>query len=402
MDEFSALARGAIAEDEDWERALQKVLEQACDIPADVAFLFASEAYAEHFSEMVRWVRKETGAATLVGCSGQGIIGSAQELEGVPALSLLTLALPRAKLHAVHFTQEMIEDCASPHTWHQQLGITPDEVNAWLIFADPFQMDAERLIDGLAEAYPGRPMLGGLASGDTAERRTFIFLNDDVFDEGGVGLAIGGAYTILPLVSQGCEPIGEPWTITKVRGNLIETISNRPAYDLLIETLQDLPAEMQRRARYNLLVGLAADEYRDSFPRGSFLIRPLVGVERERRGLAIGAFPKVGQTIQFQLRDAAAADRDLIELLEEARASLSANKPVAGVLCSCNGRGIGMFGTHDHDAGVVARQLGPLPLAGLFCNGEIGPIGMRPFLHGFTASLALVVRKSVAAIDPSR
>ena len=250
MDEFSALARGAIAEDEDWERALQKVLEQVCDIPADVAFLFASEAYAEHFSEMMRRVRKETGTAALVGCSGQGIIGSAQELEGVPALSLLTLALPGAKLHAVHFTQEMIENCGSPHAWHEQLGVTSDEVNGWLIFADPFQMDVEGLIDGLAEAYSGRPMLGGLASGDTVERRTFVFLDDDVFDEGGVGLAIGGAYTILPLVSQGCEPIGEPWTITKVRGNLIETISNRPAYDLLIETLHDLPTETQRRARY--------------------------------------------------------------------------------------------------------------------------------------------------------
>jgi len=393
MDEFNAVARGAIAQDEDWERALQKVLEQTRDIAADVVFVFASEAYAEHFPELIRRVRRETGALALVGCSGQGIIGCDRELEGVPALSLLTLNLPGVMLHAERFTQEMIEDCVSPHAWHEQLGISPDEVNAWLIFADPFQMDAERLIDGLAEAYPGRPMLGGLASGDTAERRTFIFLNDDVFDEGGVGLAIGGAYTILPLVSQGCEPIGEPWTITKVRGNLIETISNRPAYDLLIETLQGLPAEMQRRARYNLLVGLAADEYRDSFPRGSFLIRPLVGVERANRGLAIGAFPKVGQTIQFQLRDAAAADRDLVGLLEEAHTSLGENRPVAGVLCSCNGRGIGMFGMHDHDAGVVAQQLGPLPLAGLFCNGEIGPIGLRPFLHGFTASLALVVRR---------
>ncbi len=392
MDEFNAGARGAIAEDEDWGRALQEVLEQVCDITADVAFLFASETYAEHFSEIVRQVRSETGAATLVGCSGQGIIGSTRELEEMPALSLLTLALPGATLQAVRFTQEMIEDCASPHAWHEQLGVSPDEVNAWLIFTDPFQMDVERLIDGLAEAYPGRPMLGGLASGDTAERRTFVFLDDDVFDEGGVGLAIGGAYTILPLVSQGCEPIGEPWTITKVRGNLVETISNRPAYDLLIETLHDLPIEMQRRARYNLLVGLAADEYRDSFPRGSFLIRPLVGVERANRGLAIGAFPRVGQTIQFQLRDAAAADRDLIELLEEARTSLGENRPVAGVLCSCNGRGIGMFGTHDHDASAVAQQLGQLPLAGLFCNGEIGPIGARPYLHGFTASLALVVR----------
>src|SRR5260370_31144508 len=176
------------------------------------------------------------------------------------------------------------------------------------------------------------------------------------------------------------ELLGEPLTITKVRGKLIETISNRPAYDLLIETLQELPVEMQRRARYNLLVGLAANEYRDNFPRGSFLIRPLVGVEREKRGLAIGAFPKVGQTIQFQLRDAAAADRGLIELLEGARASLSANKPVAGVLCSCNGRGIGMFGTHDHDAGVVAPQLGPRPLAALLFNRDISETGVPPVL----------------------
>lgn len=393
MDELNAVARGAIAEARDWEVALEEVLAQTCDTSADVVLLFASELYAEYFPEMIRRVRSKMGASILIGCSAQGVIGSNRELEGAPALSLLTLALPGVVLRAVRFTQEMIEDCTSPDAWHEQLGISPDEVNAWLIFADPFQMDTESLIDGLAGAYPDRPMSGGLASGDVAERRTCVFLNDAVFNEGGVGLAIGGAYSILPLVSQGCEPIGEPWTITKVRGNLIETISNRPAYDLLVETLQDLPLHMQRRARYNLLVGLAADEYRDSFPRGSFLIRSLVGVERQSRGLAIGAFPRVGQTIQFQLRDATAADRDLVELLEQAYTSLGGSKPIAGVLCTCNGRGVGMFGTHDHDASAVAQQLGVFPLAGLFCSGEIGPIGVRPFLHGFTASLALVVKK---------
>jgi len=177
-----------------------------------------------------------------------------------------------------------------------------------------------------------------------------------------------------------------------VQGRLIETISNRPAYDLLIDTLQSLPSALQRRAQRNLLVGLAADEYRDSFARGSFLIRPLLGVEPESRGLVIGALPRVGQTIQFQLRDATAADRDLLELLDQARTSLGDARPIAAVLCSCNGRGVGLFGTPDHDAGAVAQKLGPLPLAGLFCNGEIGPIGKRPFLHGCTASLALLIR----------
>ena len=35
--------------------------------------------------------------------------------------------------------------------------------------------------------------------------------------------------------------------------------------------------------------------------------------------------------------------------------------------------------------------LGPLPVAGFFCNGEIGPVGEQNFLHGFTASIALVM-----------
>jgi small ligand-binding sensory domain FIST len=236
-------------------------------------------------------------------------------------------------------------------------------------------------------------MLGGLASFGPAERRTFVFLNGAVFDAGGVGLSIGGPYTIRPLVSQGCEPIGEPWMITGVQDNIIQTISNRPAYDLLVETLESLPEEVQARAQNNLMVGLAADEYRESFGRGSFLIRPLLGIDPASGAIAIGAYPRLGQTIQFQMRDPDAADLDLKELLEKTRADLGEQQPVAGILCSCNGRGIGMFGEPHHDARVVASTLGMLPLAGLFCNGEIGPIGSRTFLHGFTASLALFVKK---------
>ena len=55
---------------------------------------------------------------------------------------------------------------------------------------------------------------------------------------------------------------------------------------------------------------------------------------------------------------------------------------------TCNGRGRNLFGEPDHDAGVVAELLGP-PRAGMFCAGEIGPVGSQNFLHAFTASLAL-------------
>jgi small ligand-binding sensory domain FIST len=315
-------------------------------------------------------------------------------MEDLPALSLLAMSLPGAVLRPVHFTQSMIENCETPLAWRECLDIQLSDANAWLIFAEPFHLEIEHLLDGLAGAYGECPVLGGLASSsDPSARQTHIFLNDEVFTEGGVGLAIGGPYTLHPLVSQGCEPIGETWTITSVRDNLIRTISNRPAYDMLVETFKGLPHEVQRRAQRNLLVGLAADEYLDTFQRGNFLIRPLIGVERGTGALAIGALPRVGQTIQFQMRDARAADLDLTELLDQVSATLGHQSPIAGVLCSCNGRGIGLFGTPHHDACAINRHLGDFPLAGLFCNGEIGPVGPRPFLHGFTASLALLIQK---------
>ena len=359
-----------------------------------MALLFINSEFVEHYPQIVRRVRAETRAKILIGCSGQGIVGTGQEVEDVPSLSLLTLSLPDARLQAVRFTQEMVEEYERAEEWRAATGVAPEHVYAWLLFADPFQMDCDGLINGLSKAYPGLPMLGGLASYDQTVRRTYIFINDEVFDEGGVGLAVGGAYTILPLVSQGCEPIGEPWTITHVRDDgLIEKISNRPAYELLVDTFQQLPVEMQRRVQSNLLVGLAADEYLDTFRRGNFLIRNLAGIDRRTGALAISAYPRVGQTIQFQLRDARAADLDLRALLQQTSAELGDNRPIAGILCTCNGRGEGMFATRDHDAGLIEKELGTMPLAGLFCNGEIGPIGKKTFLHGFTASLGLLVRK---------
>ncbi|GAC1500632.1 MAG: FIST C-terminal domain-containing protein [Ktedonobacteraceae bacterium] len=394
METIKPLAQSAIVVDEQWDQALEQALEQIESIPADVVFVFASGEYKGHFADIIRVVRRETGMPLVIGCSAQGIIGTDQELEDLPSLSLLALSLPETTLQPVRLTQAMLESCSRPQDWHEELGIAADEVNAWLIFADPFQMDCEELVEGFSRAYPGVPMIGGLASGSIEERLTNVFLNDEVFDDGAVALAVSGDYTLLPLVSQGCEPIGDAWTITKVRGEgLIEEISNRPAYDVLIDTLQALSPELQRRAQRNLLVGLAADEYQDSFERGSFLIRELRGIDRRSGTLVIGSSPRVGQTIQFQMRDAVNADIDLHAALSQSRMVLRQNLPVAAILCTCTGRGIGMFAVPDHDAGVIARELGHIPVAGLFCSGEIGPVGKRVLLHGFTACAALFVKK---------
>jgi len=399
MEERNPIAKSAIIEDDQWESALERALAQIGDIRADLVFLFASDMYTDHFSKMIRRIRSETGGRILIGCSGQGIVGRGLELEDVPALSLLALSLPNASLQAIRFTPELITNCTHPEEWHTRLSLQPDDVNAFLIFADPFQMDSERLIDTLSCAYPGVPILGGLASGDFEERCTYIFCNDEVYEDGAVGIAVGGEYTLFPLLSQGCEPIGEPWTITKVRNkNLITTISNRPAFARLVDILEDLSPELQSRARRNLLVGLAADEYSPTLERGTFLIRQLIGIDRHTGAIAIGALPRQGQTIQFQMRDAMTADLDLRELLILAKVELAGRQPVAAILCTCNGRGLNMFGEPHHDARLIAQEFANLPLAGLFCSGEIGPVGKRSFLHGFTASLALIVKRNFVGL----
>lgn len=392
--EVQPIARCAIVADERWDAALERALAQVEGNIADVALLFASGEYADHYAEMLQIVRRATGATILLGCSGEGVVGPGVELEQVPALSLLTLSLPGATMRAVRFTEEMVRNYNAPQEWQAALDLPPENVNAWLVFADPFRMDCETLVSNLSLAYPDAPVLGGLASNDIVERRTYIFCNEEVYDEGGVGLAIGGSYTLLPLVSQGCEPVGEPWTITHVQDNgMIASISNRSAYEMLVETVKNLTPALQQVAQRNLFVGLAADEYCDRFERGSFLIRQLIGVDRRNGALAIGAQPRTGQTIQFQVRDASTADLDLKELLVQTRAALGNQQPVAAILCTCNGRGEGMFGVPDHDAEAITQTFGSLPLAGLFCNGEIGPVGKRSFLHGFTACLALLIKR---------
>ncbi len=390
-------AVAALGQHPSWQGALAEATSKmpvlARDEAVDLAFLFASAEYADEFADLVASAREAPRARVLIGCSSEGVIGTAREAEGEPALALLAFSLPDAVLHPVRLTQQSRDRCRRPADWHRAAGVEPRDVNAWFLFADPFTLHAEDLLAGLSEAYPRTPLVGGLASGDVRRRRTHVWLNDEVYADGAVALALGGAYEVRAIVSQGCTPIGQPWTITGVQGHVIETIARRPAYEVLVETVEALAPAMQQRTRGNLCVGLAMDEHREELRRGDFLIRNIVGADSERGTLTVGATPRPGQTLQFQLRDRKAADQDLRELLETSKTDLGDREPVAALLCSCNGRGMGLFAMPDHDARAVSDHLGAIPVAGFFCNGEFGPVGSRNFLHGFTASIALVLRK---------
>ena len=384
-------AEAAIGVGPNWHEALTAAVSQTTlpkgEEGVDLALLFASQDYVANFPELLSETQRTTGAKVLIGCSGQGVIGPAREIEHGAALALQLFSLPGVKLQTTTVTQTRLSDSDALRRDLEAIG----EVNAWLLFADPFTLDSESLLQLFSTLFPGVPLVGGLASGHPRRQQTHVFLNGQVLDQGAVALAISGAYTVQTVVSQGCAPIGETWTITGATGNIVETIAFRPALDVLMDTFNALPESMQERARRNLLVGLAMDEYKDEFGRGDFLIRNIMGIDRDSGIIAIGAMPRVGQTIQFQVRDPDAADEDLHILLGKAKTALGDQPAVGALLCCCNGRGVGLFGTPDHDIRVVEELMGSMPVAGFFCNGEIGPVGGKNFLHGFTASMALIV-----------
>jgi len=329
----------------------------------------------------------------LIGCSSTALIYGDKEIEGASGIVLALYALPGAELKAVRFSQEQVEAATDAAYWQTESGVPADRTNGWLAFIDPFHLDGESWLNSWNASYPSVPVYGGLASGVFSEQSTQIYLDGEVFDDGGVAVSVGGDVTLSGVISQGCTPIGETWTLTRVEHNLIRQIANRPAYSVLAETFQKLPPAEQQKARGNLLIGLVVNEYLEDFHRGDFLVRNLIGGDPNSGVLAVGALPRAGQMMQFQRRDADAANEDMSELLARTKKQVGPATIYGGCLCCCNGRGKNLFGHPNHDAGLVQKELGPMGLAGFFCNGEIGPVGGKNYLHGFTASLALFVKK---------
>ncbi len=358
-----------------------------------LGLVFLSPQFFPHARQTLEILRVHARIPLLAGCSSNGLIAGPQEIENASGLVLALYSLPGAELKGFRFTQTQVEEANGAVYWHLETGVEPSRTNGWLAFIDPFHFDVEGWIRSWNGAYAPLPVYGGLASGAVPEPLTQVYLDGEAFEDGGVAVSVGGDVALTGVISQGCTPIGETWTLTGVERNLIHHIGNRPAYAVLDDTFKKLSPDEQRKAQGNLLIGLVVNEYLEEFHRGDFLVRNLVGADPRSGVLAVGALPRTGQTMQFQRRDAAAATEDMNELLGRAKNRLAGTTIYGGCLCCCNGRGKHLFHQPNHDAEFVQKQLGPLGLAGFFCNGEIGPIGEKSFLHSYTASLALFVKK---------
>lgn len=368
--------------------AAEDILAQLNAAPVDLACVFFSAHHAAGADLLAQVLTETLRPNLLIGCSGEGVIAGAEELETTPAITVWAAILPGVNLHPLRSSFSPTHDQFRLLGWP-----VPDVEEAlFLLLADPFTVPVQDILGIVEERYPGTKAVGGLAGGGQEAGMNRLVLNDQGLDSGLVGVCLSGAVDIRPIISQGCRLIGDRFVVTKAERNLIHELGGAPALERLQAVFDSLEERDRRRAHRALHLGIAIDEQRNRFERGDFLIRNLLGADRTSGAVAIGDMVQEGQTVQFHLRDAESATEDLNSLLATDRAG-HRHPPLGALMFSCCGRGRGLFGRPNHDVAVTMDRLGPIPIAGFFAQGEIGPIGNRNFLHGYTASLALFAER---------
>jgi small ligand-binding sensory domain FIST len=347
----------------------------------DLCLVFASGPHLALAQQALDIVHDGVRPRNLIGCGAGGVVGGGREIEDGPGAVVWAASFPDAEIATYHVVARRTEEGIA-------LAGLPDEDtgDGMILLADPYSFPTEGLLAHLNETRPGRPVLGGLASA-TLGGAGVLFHGGEALPEGAVIASMSGV-KMIPCVSQGAAPLGPEMTITACEGNVIHELASKPAISRLAEVLAALPPERQQQAAEGVMLGVVIDENRPDYERGDFLIRPIIGADQEAGTIAIGEQVRVGQTVRLHVRDADSADEDLREALEAEREALASSRAAGALLFTCNGRGSHMFSEPDHDAGAVGRALG-VPAAGFFCAGEIGPVGARSFLHGFTATMAV-------------
>mgnify|MGYP002622904355 FL=1 len=382
--------KAAVSTLTDSSAAIKQLQAELGGLAPDLVLLFVSAHHGPDFEKLLAEVRDKINTRNLIGCTAAGIIGPDREVEDAPAIAVWAAKLPDVRILPFVIDQEDVAALDDATAWRDHLIVKEEDKPGFIVLPEPFSIDVEQCLEDMDDAYPGSKIVGGLASAGRAPGENRLFLNDQVLRQGLVGVSLSGPIEIDTVVSQGCRPIGEPFVITKADQNIIKELRGKPALEIVKHVYAAASPDDQALMQNGLHVGRVVDEHVEKFGQGDFLIRNLMGVV-EQSAIAINAFIRPGQTIQFQVRDSKSADQEMRSLLNE-KITAMPEPPGGGLLFTCNGRGARMFGQPNHDIGVVNTIAPNCQVAGFFAAGEIGPVGNRTFIHGFTSSLILFRR----------
>jgi small ligand-binding sensory domain FIST len=348
------------------------------DSPPDLALVFVTPVHAAALDEIASTIRATLAPRALLGCAAVSVLGGGREVERGPGISLW--AGRTGPVSPFHLSVAQSPDGLTFTGWPEDL---PADPSGLLLIPDPFSFPTDDLLRRLETDRPGMPVVGGMASAARAAGGNRLVIDDRVVTDGAVGAFLGDGVEVTTVVSQGCRPVGHPFVVTRAEHNIIYELAGKPAVQRLQEVAAALPDDDRELLADMVQIGRVIDENKQDFGPGDFLVRQVVGADPNAGSLRVGDIVDVGSTTQFQVRDHISADLDL-------RRMVGGRTAEAALVFTCNGRGTHLFPEPHHDASVVSESLDGAPVAGMFCAGELGPIGNHNFMHGFTASIVLL------------
>jgi small ligand-binding sensory domain FIST len=352
----------------------------------ELVLVFATGAHLAAPEALLQGVQDATSPSVLLGCGAGGVLGDRRELESGTAVAVWAGSFGGGVLTPFHLRLEQDHD---PPTINGLPSV--ERSRAVIVIADPYSFPTDALLSELALTAPGVPVLGGLESARAGDDGAALLFGDEVRPDGAVGVSLEDI-ELLPCVSQGAAPLGPELTITGAEGNVIDELAGRPALETLQRTVSRLSEHERALIDGGLLIGIVVEAGKADYEQGDFLVRGIAGADPETGRLAVAADVHEGQVIRLHARDASSAHEDLRRQLRLRMDAAGDGGPAGALVFSCNGRGAAMFGRCDHDAITIAEELGGAPVAGFFAAGEIGPVGGRSFLHGFTATVGVFLR----------
>ncbi len=372
MDRF-LLAHGA---GQPGDRLLDDCLNQLGDIPpeANFGFLYLSDALTDMAEPLIERLKQATGITAWVGTVGIGIVGGSKEYYDEPAMAIMIAGFNEADFRLLPNLQDAT--AALPADLSEWCGA--NDFNVGLLHADPETVNLQPLLARLGDEIPAAFMIGGISS---ARGREAQFAGQ-VHTGGVSGALFSQAVPIMTNLTQGCSPIGPRHVVSQCERNILHSLDDRPALDVLTEEVGEVIAKDWQQAAGYIFAGIV----NKSSDVDDYSVRQLVGIDPDAKLVAIGDFLEHNDEIIFCKRDGGTALEDMERMLLELKKRCPANIK-GGVYVSCLGRGRYQFGDNSEEVRFIHAVLGDFPLVGFFANGEIH----KSALYGFTGVLTLFV-----------
>jgi small ligand-binding sensory domain FIST len=336
-------------------------------------FVYATSPLSQAFPEIINTLQKRTGIQHWVGTVGHGICATGVEYFDQQALVVLTCGLDAG---ACRFIPAVTE----PHDTTIAVEIGPDWPAAiGVVHADPRNPAVTAIVTNLARRC-GAYLVGGL----TSAQNSFPQVAGSRIVDGGVSgvLLGGGCLRAVVGLTQGCSPIGPPHSVSRSQGQILFSLDERPAFDVLREEVGATANADPRRWLANIHAAIPVV----GSDRADYVVRNIVGIAPEHGLVAIADTIGPSDRVMFVRRDADNADRDLQRMLTDLK-SRSPAKPTAGLYFSCLARGPNLFPDNAHELKAIQKAFGDVPIVGFFGNGEIA----HDRLYGYTGVLILLI-----------